>query len=79
MGVIQLTGNYNFFNMLTAALALSCLDDKHFIKERGEPLSKRKPPAPAHYTPIVTSRLFMFRIRHSAAVHARPATTAPHC
>lgn len=28
MTVIALTGNYNFFNFLTAALAISCFDDE---------------------------------------------------
>jgi len=29
MIVIALTGNYNFFNLLTAALCLSLVDDEH--------------------------------------------------
>jgi predicted DCC family thiol-disulfide oxidoreductase YuxK len=46
MGLIALTGNYTFFNLLTAALALLLFDDAFFQRRLPEHLSQYCEPSP---------------------------------
>lgn len=41
--LIIITGNYNFFNMLTLVLTTALLDDKHLAAESGNSHRKKTP------------------------------------
>lgn len=41
--LIIITGNYNFFNLLTLVLTTSLLDDKHLAAEPGNSHCKKTP------------------------------------
>lgn len=41
--LIIITGNYNFFNLLTLVLTTSLLDDKHLATEPGNNHCKKTP------------------------------------
>lgn len=46
--LIIITGNYNFFNLLTLVLTTSLLDDKHLAAEAGNSRRKKTPACECH-------------------------------
>lgn len=46
--LIIITGNYNFFNLLTLVLTTSLLDDRHLAAEAGNGRRKKTPACECH-------------------------------
>lgn len=52
--LIIITGNYNFFNLLTLVLTTSLLDDRHLSAEPGLRCHKKMPTCECH--PVMTTK-----------------------
>lgn len=50
--LIIITGNYNFFNLLTLVLTTALLDDRHLSAEPSQRCHKKKPTCECH--PVMT-------------------------
>lgn len=53
--LIIVTGNYNFFNLLTLVLTTALLDDRHLSAEPGLKCHKKMPTCECH--PVLTDKL----------------------